>query len=589
MIKKTALILGVVLILFFWKNTILHIGTQSHDWYDGSFMVWSIQTNINHFKNFRFDKIFETNAMYPFPQSLSFTDHLFVPSFIALLISFFSSNPILQFNLLWILNHIAVFLTFYLFAGRFTKNFWSRIIPAFYMSFGPYFFLQFGHLQMVFLWPLFLSLYYLLDPKKSVKSIIVSGIFLGVQFLTGTYLGLLGLTIIFLYFIVEIIKTIFIKSTFIKKQVFISQLKSFGLFFISFVIVAGVSIYGYLLLNQTYHPKRDQGEYVTFSAHASDYLFPLPLRSSYIYKHLSHWTDLNKHNYGEQASFVGFVPLLVIGGYIFMSLRGVKRRSNLKGIAPLSRERGIARNDKLYLWLGLLIITGFVFSLGPRMNWNGKYLVTPLPYWLVMKVFPPIAIMRAVARWYFLVIFAVSIFMIFGIDLLLHRFKKFTPIIIGGLLVLIFFEFYPSPIQTISRSWKTNSYIFLQKQCQIKSGPILEYPIEYRADDFTYVNNLQYKTNILMSSTLHTCPFLSGFSSYEPRLFLKWKDQFDMNGFDQKTMDILQEQKFMYIKINLKALSAKEQQNTTLFIHTKKLELIYKDLEILIYKIIYLN
>lgn len=569
MVKKIALLAGVALILFFWKDTILHLGTQSHDWFDGSFMVWSIQTNISHFKNLEFSQLFETNAMYPFPHSLSFTDHLYIPSLIALVISFFSTNPILQFNLLWILNHIAVFLTFYLLAKRFTKNVWARIIPAFYMSFGPYFLLQFGHLQMVFLWPLFLSLYFFFDPRKSVKSIVLSGVFLGVQFLTGTYLGLLGLSIIVLYVVVETVCKM--SHTHVKTSVILSQIKLSGLFLLSFLAIAGISVYGYFQLNQTYHPQRAQSEFVTYSAHISDYLFPLPPRSTFLYKALPFWSGLNKHALGEQASFIGIVPILVVGSWWFM----VRKSKNKK----------LQTNKTLIMWLCLLTIVGFVFSFGPRLNWNGKYLVVPLPYWFVMKIFPPIAIMRAVARWYFLVIFAVSTAMIFGIDTVLNHFKKYNFSIVAALIIFSLLEFYPPPVHTTYRNWKTSAYLFLQKQCNTERGPLLEYPIESRPDDFNFILNLQYKTNILMSSTLHSCPFLSGFSSFEPPLFLVWRDQFDNQGFDSKTMDILRKQKFLYVKINIKALSSKEQKDPSLYVHTNELKAIYKDSETIIYRI----
>jgi len=555
--------------------------------------------------------------MYPFSHSLSFTDHLYIPSFIAYLISFFSSNPILQFNLLWILNHIAVFLTFYLFAGRFAKNVWSRIISAFYISFGPYFFLQFGHLQMVFLWPLFLSLYYLFDPHNNKKSLVLSGVFLGIQFLSSIYLGLIGMTIIGLYFVEKVVVFLAVRPLGYERRNgkdrildpgsesgMTGIIKEFGIVFISFLFVSSVSIYGYILVQVVYHPQRFQGEFVTFAAHISDYLFPLPVRSTVLYRLFSFWTNLNKHVLGEQASFVGIVPFgiiiyvilnlftLELEFHVFQNLKTkkIKINNNVKRIPNPLQGKQVRddnrsdRNDRsLFIWISLLLFTGLVFSLGPRFNWNGQYLVTPLPYWFIMKIFPPITIMRATARWYFLVALAVSVTMVFGIDLILKRFKKHAYIVIGVIISLVVLEFYPSPVEVAARNWKANSYLFLQKQCQIKPGPLLEYPIEYRADDFDYVKNLQYKTNILMSSTLHTCPFLSGFSSYEPPLFLKWKEQFDKNGLDRRTMEILNEQKFKYVKINVKALSNKERLDSSLYIHTEQLNEIYRDADTVIY------
>ena len=111
-------IFGIILILFFWQNTILNISTKMHDWYDGAFMVWTMQNNIKHFASLDFAHLFDTNAMYPFRDSLSFTDHLFIPSLIVFIISLFNKNPLFQFNLVSIINHILVYTSFYILGSR---------------------------------------------------------------------------------------------------------------------------------------------------------------------------------------------------------------------------------------------------------------------------------------------------------------------------------------------------------------------------------------------------------------------------------------------------------------------------------------
>ena len=50
-------------------------------------------------------------------------------------------------------------------------------------------------------------------------------------------------------------------------------------------------------------------------------------------------------------------------------------------------------------------------------------------------------------------------------------------------------------------------------------------------------------------------------------------------------MDILREQQFMYVKVNLNVLSGKEQQDPSLYMHTNDLKEIYKDKETIIYQI----
>ncbi len=554
--NKIIFFVPILLILLFWSDTLLHFSTRIHDWLDGTFIIWTMQNNIMHFKALAWNKIYETNAMYPFPLSLSFTDHLYIPSLFGTVISFFSSNPFLQFNIITVGNHILLYISFYILAKRFSDNPWVRTLSAFYFSFGPYFILQMGHLQMVFVWPLIISLYFLLDPEKKTKSFIYGGICLGVEFLTGTYLGIIGLTIICLFFSAEFIQKRF-------------EIKKILLFFVSFFVIAGVSIYGYLLVNSRYHPVREQGQYVNYSAHITDYVFPA--QQSVLYSFIGFWTNLNRHMSSERAAFIGFFPIILFVTW------------------ALNRKKKIPFLHKYKLptvWISLMIGIGFIFSLGPRFNWNGAYLVKPLPYLILLKLFPPIGILRAVARWYFMVYLAVSI----GIVYLLHFVYEIAPKNKKTLIMILFslfvvLEFYQKPVQTIARDYKRLSDLFLQSQCDKDNGPILEYPFEYRAEDRTVEKYLAAKTNTLMYSTLHTCPMLSGFSSFEPPLFLTWEKSFDENGIGKEQMDILKQNKFKYIRINIPFLMRKEKTNLQSLFHVSGLTELYKDKESIIYEI----
>jgi len=423
---------------------------------------------------------------------------------------------------------------------------------------------------MVFIWPMILSFYYLLDEKKSIKSTLQSGMWMGIQFLTGTYLGVMGLGMSVLYYV----------SSFCFDKNRDTLLKRFGVFFVSFFVVAGISIYGYFLVNTLYHPVREQGQYVSYAAHITDYLFPI--NRSFFYGLLSSWSDLNKHGSSERAAFVGLLPLLVVGGWIFRALFN-KRNVNIR---LDSRLRG---NDKtVMIWLISLIIIGFVFSLGPRFNWNGEYKVFPLPYLVLLKIFPPLSIIRATARWYVLVHISVSIALVF----LLSRIESTFPVKKRGEIMFLIFlfaflEFYSPGVQTIEKGYKRSSDLFLQQQCKSDNGPILEYPFEYRAEDRTVATYLATKTNLLMYSTLHTCPTLSGFSSFEPPLFLKWQADFDTNGLGENQMQILKDNKFKYVRISINSLTQNEKKDKTLYIHTNKLMEIYRDKESIIYIIKY--
>ncbi|MEK7079460.1 MAG: hypothetical protein AAB929_05315, partial [Patescibacteria group bacterium] len=185
-IKKILIFfIPVLLIFFYWKNIILNLSTHLYDWHDVPFVIWVIQNNIRHFANLDLNLLYETNAMYPFPLSLSFTEHMFFPSYINFVISWFAKGQIAQFNILLILNHLFIYFSSYLLAGRFSKNIWVKVIFGFFMAFSPYVFSQIGHFQMLFFWPLIFSLYFFFSPKKEMKHHVLIGFLLGLQFLSS--------------------------------------------------------------------------------------------------------------------------------------------------------------------------------------------------------------------------------------------------------------------------------------------------------------------------------------------------------------------------------------------------------------------
>jgi hypothetical protein len=285
------------------------------------------------------------------------------------------------------------------------------------------------------------------------------------------------------------------------------------------------------------------------------------------------WTQLNGHSAGESAAFIGFLPLIILTLWLF------KIKKHRKVIMKWSH---------ISLWIGGLAIVGFVFSLGPRFNWNGIYKVTPLPYLVLLKLFPPLGIIRATARWYVFVHFATSIAMV----ILLNQLSKlFSSARLGGIFPAFFlfavFELYPPRVQTMAKKYIRASDQFLQVQCKRDNGPILEYPFEYRAADFTVSLFLAAKTNTLMYSTIHTCLTLSGFSSYEPPLFQQWQKDFDTNGVGEKELQILKQNHFKYVRVTLHSLTANEIVNSALYLHTNKLKKIYSDNDVMIYKINY--
>lgn len=506
--------------------------------------------------------------MYPYKYSLSFAEHFYFPSLIVFVISFFTSNILAQFNVFMVLNHILIFLSFFLLLGELVKNYWAKLFASFYISFSPYIYSQLGHAQMVIIWPLFISLYFLFKNERlpDFKYIVFCGVFLGFQFLSAVYLGIMGLTCVGTYILTQILWS---------KQDLWKSLKNGVIIMIFFTAISLVSVIGYGILTKNYDTTRDPREYIIYAAHLTDYIFPASNQFSKIYTSsiVHNWTKFNFHHMGEKAAFIGFIPTLLLLSYLF---RLKKSEKNWK----LS-----LKVNKTGLYLFLLIIIGFTFSLGPRLNVNGQYLHIPLPYYGILKL-PLLNVMRAEARWFLLVIIASGFIIGLGLDNVFQHIKQKYPVILSSIFVfflgcLFILEFYTPPLSAYKVNWWTKDYDFATKICQKAPGPMLEYPLTYRNENGDMIKDLQYKTRTLMASTMHNCPVLSGYPGFEPPEYFKNKIELD-NGFDKKDIELITTAGFKYVKMNKYALYMNEYKDIEPLLK-KSMRLIYRDKKVDIY------
>lgn len=572
-IKILFFLIPILLILFFWKNTLFNISDQLYDWNDTLYYIWVIQNHIQHFTTFEFNHLFDSSAMYPFKYPLSFGEQFLFPSLIVLFISQFNQNPIFQFNILLVLNHILIFVSFFLLIGLFVKNFWSRIIPSFYIAFSPYIFVQLGHLHMLFFWPLLLSLFFLFKDKTlrygQGKNLFLTGIFLGLQFMSSIYLGIMGLVAIFLYFAVRLF--------FEGKRRVTSLFKEAIIILTIFLIIAGISIYGYMLARNEYGGRRDIREFIIYSAHLSDYIFFTRNQSSIFYNILAgKWDYFDHHNWGEKAAFIGIIPSIIITFYLF---KLTKDKTSFRLSIQL---------NKFSFFLIFLGLVSFIFSLGPRLNVNGEYLHIPLPYYFILKL-PFVEVLRGLARWFFLVTLAAAILIGLGLDKFFENLTKkisarYT-FIIGFLIFNLFIiEFYPKPLPASTKQWWDKSYEYMKSELCMNTHPaVLEYPFIYRNHDANIIKDLQYKMVTLLASTQHSCKILGGFSGYEPPKYIEIREQLDNNGIDQKDLNLVKNLGFSYLKINKFALSKEEAVSLTKDLDDFKLKSVYKDEKVNIY------
>lgn len=567
------LILISFLILNSWKNILQNINTNLPGWYDELFIIWIYQNNIKHFSDLDFSNIYETNAIYPFKYTLSFAEHMYFPSFLVLILNFITRNIITQYNILLITNHLLILLAGYLLFKKVFKNDFAALVSTFYFSFSPYLYTKITHFQMVFFWPLLLSLYFLLDyfDNKKFRVLVFSGLFSGIQFLSSVYLGTMNLAIIGLIFFNE----------FLFKKNIQNLVKQFAVIIISFIAVSSISIVGYLLVNQEYKITRDYGEYVTYSAHLTDYIFPSREQFSIFYSSppFQKFKSLNNHVLGEFATFAGFIPIFFALYYFFPKIKKIKESFSL--------DFSINNISAFSL---ILITIGFIFSLGPRLFVNGVYAEIPLPYDLILKIFSPIGIIRAAARWHFLVILGFAFFLGLGylkLEDKIDATKNKKTIVFLIIFALIFLEFYSlKPFPSSYKDWQEDkSYNFLKNQaCRDGKQKLLEYPFHFRNINGDLAKDVNYMAQTLLNSTQHNCKILSGYYGYEPPKYIEIRDEF-ANGFDEKDIKIIKDLDINYIKFNKYAVSDleyKKLQESNIF---KEFEKVYEDPRVIILKI----
>lgn len=491
----------LAILFYIFKDLFFNIKNNLIDWYDRPYVIWTMYQNINHIKALDFTHFFDTNAFYPRSQgSLFFSDLLLPQSLIALLFSFFTSNPILVFNLVFLLTFILNYVSLWFFWKLFFKEKYLLFLGTLLVTFSPFYFNQLGHFQMLTFWPFFSAIYFLIKGSsiRDKKLIILASFFVVIQFLASVYLALILLTVVCVY--------LFLTFLFEQKNRR-TIILNFSIFMLIFLVFSFVFIYGYFSTSKTYKIKREYGDYITYSAHASDYLFSNGI-NSVIHQKISlikEWNKNNHHYVGELASSPGFL-LSIFGvlGFIYF----LRKKNNIG-------------------WFFLsLIVVGFVFSLGPRLNWNGVYHPIRLPYLILIKHIPVFEAMRAEARWSFLVYFGLTYFSLLFLEKIRSKQK---PLLFFGVLFFFLFEYYPLPYKSSYEEYLPKNYKILNKTCT-SNKVLIEIPVTHLYVKPGLIYGLNYISKLELASLYHTCTMINGYSGY---LFA------DMIVADQKIVNYL--------------------------------------------------
>ena len=321
----------------------------------------------------------------------------------------------------------------------------------------------------------------------------------------------------------------------------IEPLKHFLTIFAIFILIDGIFIKGYLDTQKTYNIHREPREYIQYSAQLSDYVFTNPIRSViHQSKILQKWNYFDK-NGSTKAAFPGFLLFTLV---IFGLFNFKKNKELFKITLNVNKE-------KLF-FLGLSFF-GLLFSLGPRMSFNGKYVEIPLlPYYLLLKFVPFLNSVRAPVRWSFLFYFGLiyfSLAALFRINQKKIHFKLLIPVIV----VIFTLEYLPINIQTHSESYINNQYEILKGLCSEKPQVLLEIPVTHMSAGKNIGEGLNYITKVELASVYHKCFLINGYSGYDLPSLFSLPNQLDKlvgQGDSYSFFELLKEKKATIVKLN---------------------------------------
>lgn len=446
---------------------------------DPGLVMWAISW-VNHALLTQPQDVFAANVFYPSAGSLSFSDHAFG---IALLVQpwfWFSEDPFVPYNVLFLFSYFASAVGMYFLCLYYTKNRLAAFVGG--LIFGFCFFRahHFGHLTLIAnqWFPFVILLFHKLRERFHWKLAGLWIVLFVLQCLTNWYNAA---------FIVIILAWV-MGSDFIQNRWDWRSSKRFALC----AFLAALFILPFYLPYSRIAKPADYAENKAFAADLGSYLEP-PL-NTFVGRRLD---NTDRWIWGERSNFVGYVPLA-------LALAGVL----------LWRKRALA-------WTyASLALAGFVLSLGPEsLDFPGWKLPAPFVYALL----PPLAQLRATARFAIIVMFCVSVLTAMA----LARMPKSRWWIVPISLVILF-EYYPIGLgwdPVTAPAFKPRPVdVWLRQHNVPQSGPpgwrrpkqrdrkaVLELP-DYSASPEWY-----YESLYMLYSTHHWMNLVNGYTRFYPQ------------------------------------------------------------------------
>lgn len=492
----SVLLLFVGLTFLMTYPTLFEMGSSVKDRGDPLLNTWIMAWNVRKMMDFDVQNYFDANIFFPHKRALSFSEHLFPQSLIALPALLISKNPIFAYNFVLLFAFLTSGWGMFLLAHHLTRNTSGSILAGIIYAFSPFMFSHLGHLQIITAGGIPLAFLFLhkFFVNERLESLALFTLFFVTQFLANGYYAL------YLSLYAGLFLLLYIVSR--KKLTDWRFWSKIGLFFGTAFLIVGPFFRQYLLVRKEMGFVREIG----FSANLTSFLATSPLNRIYGLFSLPYLK-------AEGALFPGlFVLVLSIFGF-------VRRVRKNRGKKPVLENPVV-----LYSIIGLL---SFLFTFGSKG-----------PYVLLYKFVPGFDGLRVASRFHIFVMFALAVLAAFGIKTLFSSFhlkKRIKYLLASLFMIIILIEYLSIPIPLKSVAVKENiPEVYKWFSQQKNEFPIIELPLPGPEERVSLVECPR-----LYYSTYHWKKLVNGYSGYFPPLYDELKRRWQRHSFGENINDLI--------------------------------------------------
>jgi len=418
--------------------------------------------------------LFSANIFHPAPDSLAFSEPLIVPAVMGAPVRILGGSPVLVHNVLLLAGMALTMLGCYALVHAWTGDRLASLLAGSAWAFNTQSLTRLEHLQAHHAYgvPLALLAADRLIATGEIRHALLLAFWMSVMAYTSGYL--------------VVFTTIALAVLVIVRRPTLRVHASFALA----ALLAGVAI---LPVYLPYRRAANEQQMVRTLDSVSEYS---ALLNGYwaSYSHLHHWLwNAAAPRVSPDAYFPGIVVAFLALAAIALQLR--------RAADPLMRRR--------VLLMALICIVGCVLSLGTR---------TPVYGWLY-AVFPPLAGLRAAARFGVLFMLGSAVLAGVGLSLLCRGAARprYATAFAAVLVVLVNLEALRAPFAYLPFRGIPGIYAMLADE----PGPVVLIEVPFYPPQAVF-ENAEY----VLNSTAHWRPLMNGYSGYTPGSYRDYADVF---------------------------------------------------------------